>query len=179
MAIMDTSYTPPPPPTTTKVQTSVAFCFSVVARMFAPSVGTILNGEHAFATCGGPAWRRRQRRLRAFRQFVLWHSKMEIAAALHHTSGLRSTAVEPSAPHVVGSLPPVEEFSGPVYDQVHQELFTASVSTENIAEIPVVHDQVIVQEIPDVSGPFPHSEVFTVRPFTPMFIRSRLLQVRC
>ena len=120
--------------------------------MFAPSVGTMLNGEHAFATCGGPAWRRRQRRLRAFRR----------SAALHHTSGLRSTAVEPSAPYVVGSLPPVEEFSGPVYDQVHQELFTASVSTENIAEIPVVHEQVIVQEIPDVSGPFPHSEVFTV-----------------
>ena len=35
-------------------------------------------------------------------------------------------------------------------------------STENIAEIPVVHEQVIVQEIPDVSGPFPLSEVFTV-----------------
>ena len=67
------------------------------------------------------------RRLRAFRRFVLWHSKMEIAAALHNTSGLRSTAVEPSAPYVVGSLPAFEEFSGPVYDQVHQELFTASV----------------------------------------------------
>ena len=74
---------------------------------------------------------------------------MEIAAPLHHTSGLLSTAVEPSAPYVVGSLPPVEEFSGPVYDQVHQELFTASVSSENIVDFPVVQEQVIVQEIPD------------------------------
>ena len=31
-----------------------------------------------------------------------------------------STAVVPSAPCVVGSLPPVEEFTGPVYDQVLQ-----------------------------------------------------------
>ena len=141
--------------------------------MFAPSVGTMLNGEHAFATCGGPAWRRRQRRLRAFRRFVLWHSKMEIAAALHHTSGLRSTAVEPSAPYVVGSLPPVEEFSGPVYDQVHQELFTASVSTENIAEIPVVQEQVIV---PAVVDSLPLDDEFTGQ-CTTKFIRYSLLQV--
>ena len=96
--------------------------------MFAPSVGTMMNGERAFASRGGTAWRRRQRRLRAFRRFVLWHSKMEVAAALHHTSGIRtsttaqfsSSAVEPFAPRVVGFLPPVEKFTVPVYDQVHQ-----------------------------------------------------------
>ena len=65
--------------------------------MFAPSVGTMMNGEHAFATSGGTAWRRRQRRLRAFRRFVLWHSKMEVAAAQ-----FSSTAVEPIAPRVGG-----------------------------------------------------------------------------
>ena len=67
------------------------FCLCVVARMFATSVGTMMDGEHAFATSGGTAWRRRHRRLRAFRRFVLWHSKMEIAAALHHTSSQRTS----------------------------------------------------------------------------------------
>ena len=50
-----------------------------------------MDGEHAFATSGGTTWRRRQRCLRAFRRFVLWHSKMEIAAAIHHTSRLRTS----------------------------------------------------------------------------------------
>ena len=67
------------------------FVFSVVARMVEPSVGTMMDGEHVFATNGGTAWRRRQRRLRAFRRFVLWHSKMEIAAVLHHTSRQRTS----------------------------------------------------------------------------------------
>ena len=88
---------PPPPPTHThhhhhhhhpyhhpRFKQVSPFCFSVVARMFAPSVGTMVDGEHAFATRGGTPWRRRQRRLRAFRRYVLWHSKMEIAAALHN-----------------------------------------------------------------------------------------------
>ena len=149
--------------------------------MFAPSVGTMLNGEHAFATSGGTAWRRPQRRLRAFRRFVLWHSKMEVAAALHHTSGLRtstttqfsSTAVEPIAPRVVDPLPPVEEFSGPVYDQVHQEQFAAGEMSENMVEFPVVLEQVIVQAIPEVVGSLP-----PVGPCTTMFIRNSLLQVR-
>ena len=152
-----------------KVQTGVAFCFSVVARMFAPSVGTVKDGEHAFATSGGTAWRRRQRRLRAFRRFVLWRSKMEVAAALHHSSGLRtssaaqfsSTAVEPIAPRVVGSLPPAEEFTRPVYGHVHQEQFAAGETTENIAEIPVVQEQVIVQAIPGVVDSVPPVEEFT------------------
>ena len=69
----------------------------------------------------------------AFRRFVLWHSKMEVAAALHHTSRPRtsttsqfsSTAVEPIAPRVVVPLPHIGEFPGPVYDQVHHEQFAA------------------------------------------------------
>ena len=61
--------------------------------------------------------------------------------------------MEPFAPRVVGSLPPVEEFSAPVYDQVHQEQIAACVMTENVKEIPVVQEQVIVQEIPDVIVP--------------------------
>ena len=68
-----------------------------------------------------------ERRLRAFRRYVLWHSKMEVAAALHQTSGIAFTtahsstpAVDPIAPRVVGSLPPVEEFALPVFFQVHQ-----------------------------------------------------------
>ena len=144
------------------------YVFSVVARMFAPSVGTMMNGEHAFATSGGTSWRRRQRRLRAFRRFVLWHSKMEVAAALHHTCGLRtssttqfsSTAVEPIAPVVV-SLPPVEEFTGPVYDQVHQEQFAAGEMSENLVGIPFVQEQVIVQAIPEVVDSHPPAEKFT------------------
>ena len=72
-----------------------------------------------------------------------------------------STAEEPYAPCVVGSLPPVEEFSAPVYDQVLQEHIAASELTENIAEFPVVQEQVIVQEIPDVFAPLPPVEEFS------------------
>ena len=109
------------------------------------------------------------RRLRAFRRFVLWHSKMELAAALHHTSGRRtsttphfsSTAVEPIAPRVVDPLPPIEEFTVPVYDKVLQEHFAASEMPENIVEFPVVPEQVIVQAIPEFVGPLPPIEEFT------------------
>ena len=60
-------------------------------------------------------------------------------------------------PEVVVSLPPVEEFTVPVYDQVHQEQISASEMTENIAEVPVVHEQMIVglrpERLVDASGP--------------------------
>ena len=143
--------------------------------MFAPSVGTMMNGARAFATSGGTAWRRRQRRLRAFRRYVLWHSKMEVAAALHHTSGMRAsttaqfstTAVDPSAPRVVGSLPPVEEFSLPVFYQVHQEQSVAGEITENIVEFPVVQEQVIVQAISRVAGSLPPVAEFTEPVYNP------------
>ena len=56
------------------------------------------------------------------------------------------TTVEVSAPQVVGSLPPSEEFAAPVYGQVHQEQIIA----ENVVENPAVQEQVIAQEIPQV-----------------------------
>ena len=69
--------------------------------------------------------------------------------------------MEPSTPCVVGSLPPVEEFTEPMYDQVLQEQFAASVLTEKSEEFPVVQEQVIVQEIPNVIAPLPPVEVFS------------------
>ena len=72
-----------------------------------------------------------------------------------------STAVESFAPHVVDSLPPLEEFTEPVYNQVHQGQIAAGETTENTAEIPVVQEQVIVQEIPDVVDSLPPVEEFT------------------
>ena len=63
---------------------------------------------------------------------------------------ISSTAVEPSSSHVVDSLPPSEEFTEPVYNQADQEQIAAGETNENIAEIPVVQKQVIVQEIPEV-----------------------------
>ena len=38
-----------------------------------------------------------------------------------------------------------------MYNKTHQEQIAARETTENIAEIPVVHEQVTVQEIPEVS----------------------------
>ena len=65
-----------------------------------------MDGEHAFATSGGTAWRRRQRLLRAFRRNVLWHSKMEIATAIHHTSRQRTSTTTAATQTVnCGSVP--------------------------------------------------------------------------
>ena len=55
----------------------------------------------------------------------------------------------------------LEEFIEPVYDQVHQEQIAASEMPENIADIPVVYEQVIVQEIPDVIVPLPPADEFS------------------
>ena len=55
--------------------------------------------------------------------------------------------MEASAPEVVGSLPPLEEFDAPMYNQNHQELRRP----KNIVENPAVQEQVIVQEVPQVS----------------------------
>ena len=51
------------------------------------------------------------------------------------------TAVVPYAPCVVDSLPPVEEFTESVYDQVHQEHIAAGEMMVDFADIPVVHEQ--------------------------------------
>ena len=55
--------------------------------------------------------------------------------------------MEASAPQVVGSLPPLEEFAAPVCNQVHQEQVVAGETTQNKA---TVQEQVTVQEIPEV-----------------------------
>ena len=68
-----------------------------------------------------------------------------------------STAMELFAPCVVGSLPPVEEFIVPVYAHVHQEQIAASEMTVDVAEVPVMHQQVIVgmrpERLVDARGP--------------------------
>ena len=66
------------------------FFFSCCGPHVCAFSGTMMDGEHAFATSGGTAWRR-QRRLRAFRRYVLWYSKMDVAAAIHHTSRQRTS----------------------------------------------------------------------------------------
>ena len=71
------------------------------------------------------------------------------------------TAVEGSASEVVDSLPPAEEFTEPVCNQVHRERFAAGETAENLVDIPVVHEQVIVQAIPVVVGSLPPAEKFT------------------
>ena len=44
-----------------------------------------------------------------------------------------SAAVEASAPQVVGSLPPFEEFTAPVYNQIHQEQIVAGQTAAGLA----------------------------------------------
>ena len=70
------------------------------------------------------------------------------------------TAVEASAPQVVGSLPPSEEFDAPVYNQIHQQQIVAGETTQNMVENPSVQEQVIVQEIPQDVGSLPRWEEF-------------------
>ena len=65
------------------------------------------------------------------------------------------TAVEGSASQVVDPLPPAEEFSEPVCNQVHRERFAAGETVENLVDIPVVQEQVIVQAFPRVVGSHP------------------------
>ena len=84
-----------------------------------------------------------------------------------------SSAVVPSAPCVVGYLPPVEEFTEPVYVQVLQEQIAASEMTEKSAEFHVVLEQVIVQEIPDDFAPLPPVEVFSA----PVYAHEHLVQI--
>ena len=76
------------------------------------------------------------------------------------------TAVEASAPQVVVSLPPLEEFDAPVYDRIHQRHIVAGEMTPNIVENPAVQEQVVVQEILQVVGSLPLLEDFaaTVQP---------------
>ena len=59
--------------------------------------------------------------------------------------------MEISSPQVIDSLLAFEEFIAPVYNQGHQEQIAAGLTSLNIVEILVVQEQVIVQEIPQVS----------------------------
>ena len=61
---------------------------------------------------------------------------------------------------VAHSLLP-EEFTEPVYSPVHQEQFSADDTTENIANFPVVQEQVLVQAIPRLVGSSPPVDEFT------------------
>ena len=68
-----------------------------------------------------------------------------------------------SAPLAVGSLPTLEEFDAPLFNQIHQEQIVAGETTQNTFENPAVHEQVIVQEIPQapqVVDSFPPSQEF-------------------
>ena len=56
--------------------------------------------------------------------------------------------MEVFAPQVVVLLPPLEEFTAPVYNQVHQEQMVAGEMTQNIIENSAVQEQAIVREIP-------------------------------
>ena len=56
--------------------------------------------------------------------------------------------VQEQAPQVVGSLPHLEEFTEPVYNQVCQEQIVAGEMTQSIVENSAVQEQMIVPEIP-------------------------------
>ena len=71
------------------------------------------------------------------------------------------SAVEVSASQVVDPLPPAEEFSETVCNQVHRVRLTAGETAENLVEIPDVQEQAIGQAIV-VVGSLPPSEEFTV-----------------
>ena len=74
-----------------------------------------------------------------------------------------SSAEELSAPHVVDSRHPLEEFTEPVYNQVHQEQIAAGETTENIAEIPGVQEQVIVLENSELQVMMPtHQQIVDI-----------------
>ena len=79
-----------------------------------------------------------------------------------------NTAVDPFAPHVVDSFPPLEKFTEPVYSPVHQEQIAVGEPTKNTAEIPVVQEQLIVQEILYVVAPLPAVEEFTEPVYNPV-----------
>ena len=116
--------------------------------MFAPSVGTMMDGEHAFATSGVTAWRRRQGRFRAFRRYVLLLSKMEIAAALHHTSRQR-TSTTTAATQTVNYVFVSAAATCAAPASVHlTEYATPAPVIENIAPVPAVTSDVPSQQLP-------------------------------
>ena len=71
-------------------------------------------------------------------------------------------------PRVVGSLPPFEVVSAPVFDQVRQEQLAAGEIRENMVVIPVFREQVIVQAILRVVGSLPPVAEFTEALYNPI-----------
>ena len=85
------------------------------------------------------------RRLRAFRRYVLWHSKMEMAAALHHTSRQRTsttTAATQTVNYVFVSA--AATYAAPASVHVIEYVTPAPVM-ENIAPVPAVISDVACQ----------------------------------
>ena len=91
-------------------------------------------------------WRHEQRSIAATVATMSHHSAGRkphpslVDAATQVGSQFSTTAVDPSALRVVGSLPPFEEFTVPVYDQVHQDQFAAGEMMEYMVEFPVVQE---------------------------------------
>ena len=55
-----------------------------------------------------------------------------------------------ATPEVIVPLPPVEEFTEPVYNPVHQERIVAREFTHNIIGNSTVQEKVNVQELPPI-----------------------------
>ena len=53
---------------------------------------------------------------------------------------VREQVIVHAIPEVVVPLPPIEEFTGPVYNQLHQEQFAAGETLENLVGFPEVVD---------------------------------------
>ena len=70
------------------------------------------------------------------------------AAPVFHQVHQEQLAGDDVISRVAHSLP-VEEFTEPVYNPVHQQHCSAGDTTENIADFPVVHEQVIVGMRPE------------------------------
>ena len=80
------------------------------------------------------------------------HHHIHIHIHIHHHHHTPTTTITPPPPPqsfrkfltFLLLLPPVEEFSAPVFAQVHQEQISVREMTANISEFPVVHEQAIV-----------------------------------
>ena len=73
----------------------------------------------------------------------------EIPENLVEIPVVQKQVIVQASPHVVGSLPPVAEFTSPMYNPVHQEQFSAGDTAENFAIFPVVQEQVLVGMRPE------------------------------
>ena len=74
----------------------------------------------------------------------------ETAANLVEIPVVQEQVIVQAIPEVVDSLPPVQQFTGPRFIQVHHERFAAGETTKKSAEFPVVQEQVIVHATPRV-----------------------------